>query len=66
MQTLSFVPINLHRCWPREWKHSKPDKSHADNKTIPDRACVHPLERFLKQGETPGRADLESGSFNIG
>ena len=21
-QTLSFVPINLHRCWPREWKHS--------------------------------------------
>ena len=20
-QTLSFVPINLHRCWPREWKH---------------------------------------------
>ena len=23
MQTLSFVPINLHRCWPREWKHYK-------------------------------------------
>ena len=22
MQTLSFVPINLHRCWLREWKHS--------------------------------------------
>ena len=22
MQTLSFVPINLHRCRPREWKHS--------------------------------------------
>ena len=22
MQTLSFVPILLHRCWPREWKHS--------------------------------------------
>ena len=22
MQTLSFVPRNLHRCWPREWKHS--------------------------------------------
>ena len=21
MQTLSFVPINLHRRWPREWKH---------------------------------------------
>ena len=21
-QTLSFVPINLHRCWSREWKHS--------------------------------------------
>ena len=20
MQALSFVPINLHRCWPREWK----------------------------------------------
>ena len=22
MQTLSFVPVNLHRCWPCEWKHS--------------------------------------------
>ena len=22
METLSSVPINLHRCWPREWKHS--------------------------------------------
>ena len=22
MQMISFVPINLHRCWPREWKHS--------------------------------------------
>ena len=22
MQTLSFVSINLHRCWSREWKHS--------------------------------------------
>ena len=22
MQTISFVPINLHRFWPREWKHS--------------------------------------------
>ena len=22
MQTFSFVPINLHRCWPPEWKHS--------------------------------------------
>ena len=22
MQTLSFVLIYLHRCWPREWKHS--------------------------------------------
>ena len=22
MQTLSFVPINLHRFWTREWKHS--------------------------------------------
>ena len=21
-QTISFVPINLHRCWSREWKHS--------------------------------------------
>ena len=21
MQTLSFVSINLHRCWPRDWKH---------------------------------------------
>ena len=22
LQTLSMVPINLHRYWPREWKHS--------------------------------------------
>ena len=22
MQTFSFVPINLHRCWPRELKRS--------------------------------------------
>ena len=22
MQTLPFVPINLHRCWPHEWKYS--------------------------------------------
>ena len=22
MQTISFVPINLHRCWSREWKRS--------------------------------------------
>ena len=22
MQMLTFVQINLHRCWPREWKHS--------------------------------------------
>ena len=22
MQTLSFVPIDLHTCWPREWKYS--------------------------------------------
>ena len=21
MQTFSFVPMNLHRCWPLEWKH---------------------------------------------
>ena len=27
MQTLSFVPISLHRCWPREWKHSIAMKS---------------------------------------
>ena len=22
MQTLSFVPVNLHKCWPRKWKRS--------------------------------------------
>ena len=27
MQTLSFVPITLYRCWPREWKHSIARKS---------------------------------------
>ena len=30
MQTLSFVPINLHRCWPREWKHSIRNKSYKN------------------------------------
>ena len=29
MQTLSFVPINLHRCWPREWKHSIGNRSNS-------------------------------------
>ena len=29
MQTLSFVPINLHRCWRREWKHSIRSKNLA-------------------------------------
>ena len=29
MQTLSFVPINLHRCWPREWKHSINDNKRS-------------------------------------
>ena len=34
MQTLSFVPINLYRCWPREWKRSiqlvlQQNKSHV-------------------------------------
>ena len=24
VQAFSFVPINLHRCWPREWKRSIP------------------------------------------
>ena len=34
MQTISFVPINLHRCWPGEWKRSiqlvlQQNKSHV-------------------------------------
>ena len=29
MQTLSFVPINLHRCWPPEWKHSINDNKRS-------------------------------------
>ena len=38
MQTLSFVTINLHRCWPREWKHSI---IYGD---VPlDRSCFFPL-----------------------
>ena len=27
MQTFSFVPINLHRCWSCEWKHSIEERS---------------------------------------
>ena len=34
MQTLSFVPINLHRCWPREWKHSIKDNTLCQHNNI--------------------------------
>ena len=34
MQTLSFVPINLHRCWPREWKRSIPDNFSCRHETL--------------------------------
>ena len=34
MQTLSFVPINLHRCWPREWKHSIFLHTHVNRKNL--------------------------------
>ena len=40
-QTHSFVPMNLHRCWPREWKHSI---------LKPSRETLHPhlLEHLSK------------------
>ena len=31
MQMISFVPKHLHRCWPREWKHSIPQQ-HTETK----------------------------------
>ena len=34
MQTLSFVSINLQRCWPREWKHSIGDPISTASWTI--------------------------------
>ena len=47
MQTISFVPVNLHRCWPREWKRSiqlvlQQNKSHV----FPAR-CTVPLFLFI-------------------
>ena len=33
MQTLSFVPINLHICWPREWKHRIDKQSNNSART---------------------------------
>ena len=32
MQTLSFVPMNLHRCWSREWKRSVDILKRADER----------------------------------
>ena len=54
MQTLSFVPINLHRCWPREWKHSIVI---AINCHVSWKICL--LSRFV---QIPG---LLSGNFMI-
>ena len=34
MQTLSFVPINLHRCWPREWKPLYCQREHIEVSSI--------------------------------
>ena len=34
MQTLSFVPINLHSCWPREWKRSITVRPRANGRNI--------------------------------
>ena len=39
--SVSFVPINFHRCWPREWKRSK---------------CPSSLACALKMCHSPGSA----------
>ena len=68
MQTLSFVPINLHRGWPREWKHSigptwSPGKF--------SRPFIHPckrigslLARLLHKGKT-SFPTLLAGKFPV-
>ena len=59
MPTLSFVPINLHRCWPRGWKRSirhfhishsyNPGQSPWDSTAIFIFFChfSHPFRNFL-------------------
>ena len=49
MQTLSFVPINLHRFWPREWKHSKIKHS---NRELGQRRCMYRIECDHGSGKT--------------
>ena len=62
MQTLSFVPINLHRCWPREWKHSigKTTATNQWGQRILDRpgSQKSPVSNFKKEQWTDpyGRA----------
>ena len=46
MQMLSFVPINLHRCWPREWKHSIKLNNHI---YIVKNFLLFPRPRLLKR-----------------
>ena len=51
-QTLSFVPINLHRCWPREWKHFI-ECFYSHYKQLSK--CIGTKERFYigKKGQLP-------------
>ena len=48
MYTLSFVPINLHRCRPREWKHKiDSDDVRKDHLSL-DNYCTHLAWRCLQ------------------
>ena len=58
MQMLSFVPINLHRCWPREWKHSIKLNNHI---YIVKNFLLFPRPRLLKRWIN--KASLSSGLF---
>ena len=51
MQTLSFVPINLYRCWPREWKHSIGDNTFIFTNILRRWTMKWPLAAKLFTGE---------------
>ena len=73
MQMLFFVPINLHRCWPREWKHSLRSFSCCWNyeSKMNSFSFFHSIEHFKMPIEvhrpvwwhyTPTLPSLDSGS----
>ena len=64
MQSLSFVPISMHRCWPCEWKHSIP--STAATEDLPMTVCtVVPRYRKVPKVTTPRKEWVFESSDKI-